>query len=443
MGGGRLIVFEGAEGAGKSTQLRLVSERISAVGSTVVAVREPGGTIVGDEIRRLLLDPSSDIAPRAEALLFMASRAQLVEREIRPALAAGHVVLVDRFFLSTYAYQGAGRGLPVDELRAANGIATSGLVPDLTLLLRMPVEDGLDRALHREGGARDRMEGAELAFHERVANAFTQFASQEWQRAHPGVRTDRARRCCVGTEETVLARVLNAHFVPCGPEFSLLVLQPQEKRRHERVDAVTRDVRRGGAEQRAGVEAAGWSERGLRGLPRRAASGHESGAHLLDQVLGHVARDFVDTLSDSTLYTRTADGLVHELHDPHSSYLSPQLLARLSESTSGRYAGVGAQIDVRDGWITIVAPLPGGPAVEAGIQTGDRIIEVDGKPIHVLGFDEARNTLRGPPGSVIRITIERPGVGTPIKFALTRRGNPRALRTARDAPPRRHRLRRR
>ncbi|MEP6494183.1 MAG: S41 family peptidase [bacterium] len=163
----------------------------------------------------------------------------------------------------------------------------------------------------------------------------------------------------------------------------------------------------------------GWLvERGLRGTPR---GGSDSGAHLLDQVLGHVARDFVDTLSDSALYTRTVDGLMGELHDPHSSYLSPRLLARLSESTSGRYAGVGAQVDVRDGWITIVAPLPGGPAVEAGIQTGDRVTEVDGKPMHVLSIEEARNALRGAPGSTIRLTIERPGIPAPIKFALTRR----------------------
>jgi len=163
----------------------------------------------------------------------------------------------------------------------------------------------------------------------------------------------------------------------------------------------------------------GWLvERGLRGTPR---SNQNAGAHLLDQVLGHVARDFVDTLSDSALYTRTVDGLVSELHDPHSSYLSPRLLARLSESTSGRYAGVGAQVDVRDGWITIVAPLAGGPAVEAGIQTGDRVTQVDGKPMHVASIEEARNALRGTPGSTIRLTIERPGVAAPLTFALTRR----------------------
>jgi dTMP kinase len=180
---GRLIVLEGAEGAGKSTQLRLIAEWLGTHGETVVAVREPGGTVVGDEIRRLLLDPETDVVPRAEALLFMASRAQLVEREIRPALATGATVLVDRFFLSTYAYQGVGRGIPESELRAANAIATTGLVPDITLLLRMPVATGLARAAKR--GEHDRMERAELAFHERVAGAFETYAVSEWQAEHP------------------------------------------------------------------------------------------------------------------------------------------------------------------------------------------------------------------------------------------------------------------
>jgi dTMP kinase len=180
---GVLVVLEGPEGAGKSTQLRLLAESLALRGQDVVAVREPGGTIVGDEIRRVLLDPESDIVPRAEALLFMASRAQLVEREIRPALTRGAVVLVDRFFLSTYAYQGVGRGLPSAELRAANAIATTGLIPDVTLLLTMPVSEGLARAASR--GERDRMERAELAFHERVANAFATFATPAWQADHP------------------------------------------------------------------------------------------------------------------------------------------------------------------------------------------------------------------------------------------------------------------
>lgn len=183
MARGLLVVFEGAEGAGKSTQLRMLADWLGSRGRNVVAVREPGGTIIGDEIRRILLDPNSDIVPRSEALLFMASRAQLVEREIRPALESGATVLLDRFFLSTYAYQGVGRGIPEADLRAANAIATQGLVPDLTLLLTMPVAAGLARAIDR--GERDRMERADLEFHERVAEAFETFATREWQDDHP------------------------------------------------------------------------------------------------------------------------------------------------------------------------------------------------------------------------------------------------------------------
>src|SRR5437016_3695316 len=199
-----LLVFEGPEGAGKSTQLRRLAEWLEAHGTSVVRVREPGGTPLGDEIRRLLLDPASDITARAEALLFMASRAQLVEQTIRPALAAGGTVLVDRFFLSTYAYQGAGRGLPADELRMANRVATGGLVPDLTLLLMVPPEEGLARAERRSG--HDRMERADLAFHERVAQAFTEFSSAPWQDTHdecgPIVTVD-----ALGTEADVFDRV--------------------------------------------------------------------------------------------------------------------------------------------------------------------------------------------------------------------------------------------
>jgi dTMP kinase len=207
---GRLIVFEGAEGVGKSTQLRLIADWLAArqgAAHRVLPVREPGGTTVGDEIRRLLLDPASDITPRAEAFLFMASRAQLVEREIRPALDEGATVLVDRFFLSTYAYQGAGRGLPEAELRAANGMATDGLVPDITLLLSLSIDEGLTRAMAR--GGHDRMERAELAFHERVARAFQAFTAREWQRGHPEcgpiVLVDAS-----GDQQMVFARVLVA-----------------------------------------------------------------------------------------------------------------------------------------------------------------------------------------------------------------------------------------
>jgi dTMP kinase len=202
---GLMIVLEGPEGAGKTTQLRRLAEWLGARGRAVIAVREPGGTVVGDEIRRILLDPGSDITPRAEALLFMASRAQLIEREIVPALATGAVVLVDRFFLATYAYQGVGRGLPERDLRAANRVATRELTPGLTLLLTLPVALGLARATQR--GERDRMERAELAFHERVAGAYEEFATQSWQDAHPECGPI-ATVDATGTETDVFGRVL-------------------------------------------------------------------------------------------------------------------------------------------------------------------------------------------------------------------------------------------
>jgi dTMP kinase len=220
MARGVLIAFEGPEGAGKSTQLRLLADWLGLRGHNVVAVREPGGTVIGDEIRRLLLDPASDIVPRAEALLFMASRAQLVERELAPARDGGAIVLVDRFFLSTYAYQGDGRGLPEDDLRAANRIATSGLVPDRTLLLTLPPEAGLERAVRR--GEQDRMERADLAFHERVSRAFNRFATPQWQAEH--------RECgpielidAAGTESEVFDRIviaLHAHWPEIFPSLS-------------------------------------------------------------------------------------------------------------------------------------------------------------------------------------------------------------------------------
>jgi len=207
MARGRLIVLEGPEGVGKTTQHRLLAERLRASGRDVVALREPGGTPVGDVIRGVLLDPASDIAPAAEALLYMASRAQLVEREIVPALERGAIVLLDRFFLATYAYQGAGRGLPQDEIRAANQLAARDLAPDLTILLTLPVEEGLERAARR--GGHDRMERVGLAFHERVAKAFTTFADSAWQARHPECGPI-VLVSASGTEMDVLQRLLAA-----------------------------------------------------------------------------------------------------------------------------------------------------------------------------------------------------------------------------------------
>jgi dTMP kinase len=183
MARGKLIVLEGVEGVGKTTQVKLLAERLTKAGIQCVALREPGGTPVGDAIREILLQPEQEITAATEALLFMASRAELIKREIQPSLEQGMIVLLDRFFLSTYAYQVHGRGLPEAEVRAANRLATGGLVPDLTLLLDLPAGEGLARADSR--GARDRMERADDAFHQRVGNAFREFARSSWQHSHP------------------------------------------------------------------------------------------------------------------------------------------------------------------------------------------------------------------------------------------------------------------
>jgi dTMP kinase len=206
---GRLIVFEGGEGSGKSTQLRRLSASFAKRNVSHVCLREPGGTPLGSEVRRLvLLEKSSDVTPRAETLLFLVARAQLVEREIRPALARGDVVLLDRFFLSTYAYQIAGHGLPEDQVRSANAFATAGIVPDLTLLLAFPVAEGLARA-GRRAAAHDRIESMGTSFHDRVAAAFASYADPTWQQAHPEcgpiVTID-----ATGTEEAVGALVKEA-----------------------------------------------------------------------------------------------------------------------------------------------------------------------------------------------------------------------------------------
>ncbi len=183
MASGKLIVFEGPEGAGKTTQVKRLAERLASDGVECLAVREPGGTPVGDAIREILLEPERELTDATEALLFMASRAELTAREIRPSLAKGSVVLLDRFFLSTYAYQVAGRGLSEAEVRAANRLATGALVPDLTLLLDIPVREGLARADAR--GVRDRMEKSGSDFHDRVGAAFRKFADKAWQDSHP------------------------------------------------------------------------------------------------------------------------------------------------------------------------------------------------------------------------------------------------------------------
>ncbi|HEY3746658.1 MAG TPA: S41 family peptidase [Gemmatimonadaceae bacterium] len=144
------------------------------------------------------------------------------------------------------------------------------------------------------------------------------------------------------------------------------------------------------------------------------------GAQLFQNVFRRVQNDFVDPVSDSALYRKSLDGMLYELKDPYSTFLPPDRFARLSETTSGNYAGLGLETDLRDGWLIVVAPIPGGPAERAGLQPGDRIIEVMGKSAKGWTSEEASRALRGAPGTAVTLKIERPGVTTPIVLSLTR-----------------------
>ncbi len=170
-GAGMFLVVEGPEGAGKTTLVRWFAAQFLAEGRRALTVREPGGTPVAEAARKLALKSKHDIAPAAELFLILAARADLVEREIRPALDAGKVVVADRFDLSTKAYQVAGRGLPLADVEAALRLATGGLVPDLTLVLDVPVDVGRERQ-RRSRKEQDRIERADDAFHERVRVAY-------------------------------------------------------------------------------------------------------------------------------------------------------------------------------------------------------------------------------------------------------------------------------
>ncbi|MDI6632423.1 MAG: dTMP kinase [Bacillota bacterium] len=171
--GGFFLCLEGIDGAGKTTQVRRLARRLGALSLDVVTVREPGGTGLGEAIRKIVQDPAKAIDARAEACLYAAARAELVAQVIRPALKAQKIVVADRFSASTLAYQGAGRGLPEELLAQLNALVTQGINPDLTVVIDLPVEEALAR-VSRE----DRMERLDEAFFVRVRRCYLRLAKE-------------------------------------------------------------------------------------------------------------------------------------------------------------------------------------------------------------------------------------------------------------------------
>lgn len=196
MSAGRFVVLDGPDGCGKSTQARRLVERLRADGRDVLHTREPGGTRTGEAIRALLLDPTrGEMTLRAELLLYMASRAQIVEEVLRPALAAGRVVVCERYLSSSIAYQGVAGGLGADAVAQVGAFATGGLAPDVTVILDIDARDGLARIAR----GKDRLEGRAIEFHEAVRRGFLDLARQ-----------DPARYAIVdarGSEDDVASRV--------------------------------------------------------------------------------------------------------------------------------------------------------------------------------------------------------------------------------------------
>jgi dTMP kinase len=184
---GTFITFEGIDGCGKTTQLRLLAERLRSEGRSVVETVEPGGTAIGRQIRRILLDSGNqELDTIAELLLYFASRAQNVEQTIRPALASGHIVLCDRFTDSTLVYQGCGRNLGAATVLDLDRIACRGLKPDLTLLIDIDLDTSLARAHARNAttasGAETRMDEQSVDFHRKVRDAYLALAERERNR---------------------------------------------------------------------------------------------------------------------------------------------------------------------------------------------------------------------------------------------------------------------
>ena len=172
-----LISFEGIDGSGKSTQIQLLKQKIEEQGLTVQVFREPGGTAVSEQIRELLLHPDSQINPVAEMLLFSSARSQLVSEKVLPALEKGEIVILDRFYDSTTAYQGYGREtIPLEQIDVINRIASHNRQPDITFYLRLSIEESLNRREHMQ---KDRMEQSGKVFFEKVIQGFDDLANNE------------------------------------------------------------------------------------------------------------------------------------------------------------------------------------------------------------------------------------------------------------------------
>ena len=181
---GYFITFEGSEGCGKTTQIEALAKALEAKGKTVFITREPGGTLIGEKIRNLLQDPSlkNEISDMAELLLFSASRAELIASRILPALKRGEIVICDRFYDSTYVYQGLGRAIGMDIVEQLNQMTVGTLKPDLTILLDLDAEVGIERAKSRQSGNLDRIENESLTFFEAVRNGYLELAQKEPER---------------------------------------------------------------------------------------------------------------------------------------------------------------------------------------------------------------------------------------------------------------------
>jgi len=174
----KFITFEGSEGCGKSTQSKMLFDYLLDKGARVIYLREPGGVVLSERIREILLDPKSKISPVAETLLYMAARAQVVDEIIKPALDGGKTVICDRFLDSTICYQGYGLGIDIKLIKSIGNFATGGIQPQLTIFLDLPVRSGL---IHRHN-CKDRIEQRSISYHEKVRQGYLSLAKAQPQR---------------------------------------------------------------------------------------------------------------------------------------------------------------------------------------------------------------------------------------------------------------------